>query len=85
MAVAIVGILVGLALVLFRASNPNMEHAFLNTVWPAPAIEIADLIMAGILTGFLLSNTGRCAWFVMGDLLFKIPPGHLLAKQARNS
>jgi quinone-modifying oxidoreductase subunit QmoC len=80
MAVAIVGILVGLALILFRASNPNMEHAFLNTVWPAPAIEIADLIMAAILTFFLLSNTARCAWFVMGDLLFKIPPALYLAK-----
>ena len=80
MAVAIVGILVGLALILFRASNPNMEHAFLNTVWPAPAIEIADLVMAVILTFFLLSNTSRCAWFVMGDLLFKIPPALYLAK-----
>jgi len=80
MAVAIVGILVGLALVLFRASNPNMEHAYLNSVWPAPAIEIADLVMAAILTFFLLSNTARCAWFVMGDLLFKIPPALYLAK-----
>ncbi len=79
-AVAIVGILVGLALILFRASHPNMAHAFLNTVWPAPAIEIADLIMAAILTFFLLSNTARCAWFVMGDLLFKIPPALYLAK-----
>jgi quinone-modifying oxidoreductase subunit QmoC len=80
MAVAIVGILVGLALILFRAGNPDMEHAFLNTVWPAPAIEIADLIMAAVLTFFLLSNTARCAWFVMGDLLFKIPPALYLAK-----
>ncbi|MGE5841108.1 MAG: 4Fe-4S dicluster domain-containing protein [Deltaproteobacteria bacterium] len=79
-AVAVVGILVGLALILFRASNPNMEHAFLNSVWPAPAIEIADLIMAAFLTFFLLSNTARCAWFVMGDLLFKIPLGVYLAK-----
>lgn len=80
MAVAIVGILVGLALILFRASNPNMEHAYLNSVWPAPAIEIADLVMAAILTFFLLSNTARCAWFVMGDMLFKIPPAIYLAK-----
>jgi ferredoxin len=80
MAVAIVGILVGLALVLFRASNPNMEHAYLNSVWPAPAVEIADLIMAAVLTFFLLSNTARCAWFVMGDLLFKIPPALYLSK-----
>jgi quinone-modifying oxidoreductase subunit QmoC len=79
-AVAIVGILVGLALILFRAGHPNMEHAFLNTVWPASSIEIADLIMAAVLTFFLLSNTARCAWFVMGDLLFKIPPALYLAK-----
>jgi ferredoxin len=79
-AVAIVGILVGLALILFRAGNPNMEHAYLNSVWPAPAIEIADLVMAAVLTFFLLSNTARCAWFVMGDLLFKIPLGLYLAK-----
>lgn len=72
-AVAILAILVGLALVIFRASNPNMEHAFLNSVWPAPAIEIADMIMAAVLTFFLLSNTWRCVKFVMGDQLLKIP------------
>ncbi len=72
-AVAILAILVGLALVIFRAGNPNMEHAFLNSVWPAPAIEIADMVMAAILTFFLLSNTFRCFMFVMGDLTFKIP------------
>ncbi|MEW6666582.1 MAG: 4Fe-4S dicluster domain-containing protein [Thermodesulfobacteriota bacterium] len=81
MAVIILGILIGLALVVFRAGNPNMEHAFLNSVWPAPAIEIADLVMAGILTFFLLTNTLRCAMFVMGDLLFKIPPA-IYIKQA---
>jgi len=73
MAVAIVGILIGLALWIFHADNPNMEHAHLNSVWPAPAIEIADLVMAGILTFLLLSNTWRCVQFVMGDLLKKIP------------
>lgn len=72
-AVAIVGILIGLALVIFRADNPNMDHAALNSVWPAPAIEIADLIMAAILSFLLLSNTWRCVKFVMGDLLKKIP------------
>ena len=79
-AVAIVGILIGLALVIFRASNPNMEHAYLNTVWPAPAIEIGDMIMAAILTFFLLSNTWRCFKFVMGDLRYKIPLGLYLWK-----
>jgi ferredoxin len=72
-AVTIVGLLVGLAMLLFRGSNPNMEHAALNSVWPAPAIEIADLIMAAVLTFFLLSNTYRCFSFVMGDLKFKVP------------
>ncbi|KPK21540.1 MAG: hypothetical protein AMK69_21620 [Nitrospira bacterium SG8_3] len=72
-AVAVVGILIGLALWIFHADNPNMEHAHLNSVWPAPAIEIADLIMAGILSFLLLSNTWRCVKFTMGDLLKKIP------------
>ena len=72
-AIAIVAVLVGLALWIFHADNPNMEHAHLNSVWPAPAIEIADLIMAAILTFFLLSNTWRCFSFIMGDLKTKIP------------
>lgn len=72
-AVAIVGILIGLALWLFHASNPDMEHAALNSVWPKEAIEIGDLIMAAILTFFLLTNTWRCVKFIMGDLLNKIP------------
>ena len=72
-AIAIVGILVGLGLWLFRAGNPNMEHAHLNSVWPAPGIEIADYIMGAILSILLLSNTWRCVKFTMGDLLKKIP------------
>ena len=81
-AVAIVGILVGLALWIFHADNPNMEHAHLNSVWPAGAIEIADLFMAGILTFLLLSNTWRCVKFVMGDMLKKIPL-EIYIKQAK--
>ncbi len=72
-AIAIVAVIVGLGLILFRADNPNMEHAYLNSVWPAPAIEIADLVMAAILSFLLLSNTWRCVKFTMGDLLKKIP------------
>ncbi len=72
-AISIVAIFVGLALVLFRADNPNMEHAYLNSVWPAPAIEVADLVMAAILSFLLLSNTWRCVKFNMGDLLKQIP------------
>lgn len=81
-AVAVVGILVGLALWIFHADNPNMEHAHLNSVWPAGAIEIADLVMAGILTFLLLSNTWRCVKFVMGDKLKKVPLG-IYIKQAK--
>ena len=72
-AIAIVGILVGLGLWIFHGSNPNMEHAHLNSVWPAPGIEIADYIMGAILSILLLSNTWRCVKFTMGDLLKKIP------------
>ena len=72
-AVAIVGILIGLGLWIFHGSNPNMEHAHLNSVWPAPGIEIADFIMGAILSILLLSNTWRCVKFTMGDLLKKIP------------
>ncbi len=73
LAVAIVGVLIGLALWIFHADNPNMEHAHLNSVWPASAIEIADMVMAAILSFLLLSNTWRCVKFTMGDMLKKIP------------
>jgi ferredoxin len=73
MAVAVVGILIGLALWIFHADNPNMEHAYINSVWPAPAIEIADMVMATILMALVLGNTYRCVRFIMGDFLFKIP------------
>jgi hypothetical protein len=72
-AVIIVGLIIGALLYFFRADTPNMEHAHLNSVWPAPALEIADLIMAAVLTFFLLTNTWRCFSFVMGDLRNKIP------------
>jgi len=71
--VVVLGVLIGLAMWIFHADNPNMEHAHLNSVWPAPALEIADLIMASILSFFLLTNTWRCFSFVMGDLKNKIP------------
>jgi hypothetical protein len=52
-----------------------MEHAWLNSVWPAEKVEIADLVMAFILSALLLSNTYRCFSFIMGDLKFKVPLG----------
>ncbi|MEW6267014.1 MAG: 4Fe-4S dicluster domain-containing protein [Thermodesulfobacteriota bacterium] len=45
----------------------------LNTFAPAKIIEILDLLMAALLSAVLLTNVYRCAKFVMGDLLFKIP------------
>ena len=60
LAISILAVLVGLALWIFHAPNPNMEHAHLNSVWPAPAIEIADIIMAIVLSFFLFTNTWRC-------------------------
>jgi len=71
--VIVVAVLVGLALWIFHADNPNMEHAYINSVWPAPAIELADLIMATVLSILLLSNTYRCFSFIMGNLKFKVP------------
>jgi len=72
-AVVIVALLVGLAFWRFHMPSPNMEHAWLNSVWPAEKVEIADLIMAFILSALLLSNTYRCFSFIMGDLKFKVP------------
>jgi len=73
MAILTVAILVGLGMLLFNTGSPNWEHAYLNSVWPSHAIEIADLGMAAILSFLLLSNVFRCFRFVMGDLAFKIP------------
>lgn len=81
-AIAIVALLVGLAMWMFHGENPNMEHAHLNSVWPAWAIHIADLIMAAVLTFFLLTNTWRCFSFSMGELRTKIPLG-LYVMQAK--
>ena len=76
-AIAIVGILVGLAMFIFRASNPDMEHARLNTVWPAPSIEIADMIMGSILAFLLLSNTLAVRKVCYGGSTQKNPVGDL--------
>ncbi|MBI5533839.1 MAG: 4Fe-4S dicluster domain-containing protein [Deltaproteobacteria bacterium] len=72
-AVAVVAGLVGLALWFFNTGHPNWEHADVNSLWPAASVEIADLVMAGILSFLLLSNSYRCVKFIMGDLLGKVP------------
>ncbi|MBW1713645.1 MAG: 4Fe-4S dicluster domain-containing protein [Deltaproteobacteria bacterium] len=78
-AVSAVGLLVGLALLLFRGDFVT-DRVALNAVWPAHSIEIADLIMAAVLTFFLLSNVFRAAKFVMGDYWGKIPLGFFIKK-----
>ena len=80
MAVVVVGLLVGLGMLLFNTGNPNWEHAHLNSVWPAHAVELADLGMAAILTFFLLTNVYRCFSFIMGDLKFKVSPSIYLSE-----
>ncbi len=72
-AVSIVALLVGLGMIVFRSGPADMQHAALNSVWPAHSVEKADLVMAAVLSFFLLTNVLRCASFVMGDYLTKIP------------
>jgi len=81
-AITIVAILVGVGLLLFNTGSPNWEHAHINSVWPSDKIEIADLVMAAILSFFLITNILRCAKFVMGDLLTKVPLG-IYAREAK--
>lgn len=71
-AVTIVGILVGLAFLLFHGEVIT-DRVALNTFASNHFIEIADLIMGGVLSTILLSNVYRCSRFVLGDLAGKIP------------
>jgi ferredoxin len=71
-AVTIVAMLVGIAFLLFHGPVVT-DRVALNVFAPAHFIEIADLIMAALLSAVLLSNVYRAARFIMGDLLFKIP------------
>jgi hypothetical protein len=73
MAISIVALLVGIGLLVFNTGKPDWQHASLNSLWPAENIEIADLVMAAILSFLLLSNVFRCFRFVMGELAYKIP------------
>jgi len=71
-AVTIVALLIGLAFLFFHGEVIT-DRVALNTFAPNTFIEIADLIMAAILSTILLSNVYRCAKFTMGDMLYKIP------------
>jgi len=72
-AIVIVAILTGIGLLIFNTGNPDWEHARLNSVWPKEKIELADLIMAAVLSFLLLSNAYRCIKFILGDMLWRIP------------
>jgi quinone-modifying oxidoreductase, subunit QmoC len=77
-AVSVVAVLVGIGLLIFHSGPINWKHADLNSVWPSPGIEKADLVMAAILTFFLLTNVFRCVKIVMGDYFKKVPLGMYL-------
>ncbi|MFP5212535.1 MAG: 4Fe-4S dicluster domain-containing protein [Acidobacteriota bacterium] len=72
-AIAIVALLVGLGLLIFNTGHPNWEHAYINSVWPAEDIEIADIFMGSTLAFLLLTNVFRCFKYVMGDMASKVP------------
>jgi ferredoxin len=64
-AVSIMALLIGLAFYLFHGPIIT-DRVALNTFAPAHIIEIGDLIMAAILSFFLLTNVYRCYKSVMG-------------------
>lgn len=72
MAVIVTGLIVGLLMLLIHGEF-DWQNASLEKAWPAHGMEIADLIMASILSFFLLTNVYRFMKFSMGDLLTKIP------------
>ncbi len=78
-AVSIVAALVGLAFWLFHGPVV-IERVALNTFAPNWIIEIADWVMAGVLSAVLLGNVYRCARSVMGEQLFQIPLGTYLGQ-----
>lgn len=79
-AVCVVAALVGAAMWLFNTGHPDWQHADINSVWPAAKVEIADLGMAAVLSGLLLSNSYRCIKFVMGERLGVVPARIYLAQ-----
>ncbi|MGC9196352.1 MAG: 4Fe-4S dicluster domain-containing protein [Syntrophobacteraceae bacterium] len=76
MAVSAIGLLVGLGMIIWGIANHAMidwKHADVSSVWSTAGMEIADLVMAGILSFFLLTNLFRCVKLVMGDYFKKVP------------
>lgn len=71
-AIAVVGFLVGLGMLLF-AGEFNTSRVDLEAAWPVEGMEIFDMILGATLTFLLLSNVWRCVKLIMGDMLTKIP------------
>ena len=72
-AIAFVGLIVA-ALFYFFHGPMITTHTELNTFAPVEWVEFGDLIMAGILSFFLLSNAFRMSHFIMkGEKGLKIP------------
>ena len=78
-AVALVAALVGLAFYFFHGPVVDGRIA-LNTFAPNWFIEIADLVMAGVLSAVLLANVYRCAQAVMEGKLTQVPLGVYLGQ-----
>ena len=78
-AVSIVALLVGLAFWAFHGPVVT-DRVALNLFAPNTVIEILDLIMAAVLSAVLLSNVARCAKFVMGEDLKKIPASYYIGQ-----
>lgn len=79
-AVSVVAILVGLAFMLFADFSASTTKMELNVFAPNHVIEILDLIMAAVLTTFLLSNVWRCVKITLGDMIKEIPLSMYIAK-----
>lgn len=71
-AVTVVAMLIGLAF-FFLHGEVITDRVALNVFAPNWIIEILDWIMAAVLSFVLLSNVYRCAQFVTGGKVFKIP------------
>lgn len=74
-AVALVAAFIGALFLVFGQWSEALAKPgiALNIFAPNHVIEILDLIMAAVLTFFLLSNVWRCVKIVQGDMHGKIP------------
>jgi len=71
---AFVGLLVAALLVFFHGPVVT-DHVELNTFAPVHWVELGDLVMAAVLTFFLLTNAARMAWGFMGGAeMLRISP-----------